>query len=203
MAGPQPLQGQDRVHVPQLLGGGGVQEQGLRVGPDHGGAPPVPLQGQELGEKFPGKNTGVAPPAVAAQGHDPVRVAQEAAQGPGHRLPPQQRLVGDQEHGPVHIPQGCEAQADGVAGAPVRAVVDHHLEPTAPGQGLHLRVLGHYHGGAEQLRRHRVQGPPDQAPALQLRQELVGAEPHPVPRRHHHAADPRRHAVTPFPGGGA
>ena len=127
----------------------------------------------------------------------------EGLMGPGHRLPPQQRLVGDQEHGPVHIPQGCEAQADGVAGAPVRAVVDHHLEPTAPGQGLHLRVLGHHHGGAEQLRRHRVQGPPDQAPALQLRQELVGAEPRPVPRRHHHAADPRRHAVTPFPGGGA
>ena len=60
---------------------------------DHGAAAVVPLQSRQLRKQAGGEQAGISPDAVMGQGRQPVRVAAERRHQPLLAVPPQQRLV--------------------------------------------------------------------------------------------------------------
>ena len=124
-----------------------------------------------------------------AQPHQLVRVAAEECHLGRHGLPPQQGLVGNLEQHRIALPHRLQPQTDGVADAPVRMGVAHPQEAEFTGQRLHLRILGDHRHRGELLRRHGLQGVPDQRPAVKNRRQLVLSKAPGVPRRHDHTSD--------------
>ena len=96
------------VHVLKLPGRHVQKKQIFLVATDDRVAAKVLPQLQKLREQPCGEDTGVSADAAVSQGCQLLRLRLPQADESCHTLPPQQRLVGDQEHHSVAVPQTGE-----------------------------------------------------------------------------------------------
>ena len=159
----------------------------ILVPADDGAAAPVSGQFQKLRIKPGGENAGVAPDAAVGHGGDLSRIlGPKGGQGFG-TVPLQPGLVGHQKEHAVAVQQLFQPQADAAAQPQTGLVVGNGGEAVFPGQSQDLRILAHHHG-------HKAAGdgfqrPVDQGFPVDLRLQLVGAEPAGVSRRQDHTSD--------------
>ena len=92
-----------------------VEQQGIGIGGHHMAAAAIPGKGAELGKKITWENYGVAPSLAIAHGHDAVGLGPEEIDLGLNGFGPKARLIRYHKHGGVHLLEGVQAQADGVA----------------------------------------------------------------------------------------